>query len=100
MHLSVPKQVYGDLVSNGKNSSLVHGIVPLFGFAVARFFARITTFALMIHEHAINVKHFLRKIAKNVKTGSSLATFAFFVNVFLRKIVKSVEFTRKIAKNV
>ena len=60
MHLSVPKQVYGDLVSNGIINSLAHGIVPLFGFdfAVARFFARVTTFALMIHEHARNVKHF------------------------------------------
>ena len=72
MHLSVPKQVYGDLVSNGKNNSLIHGIVPLFGFAVARFFARITTFALMIHEHAINVKHFFRE---NWWKCSQLTTF-------------------------
>ena len=94
----MPKQVYGDLGSNGRINSLIHGIVPLFGFAVAFFFARSTTFALMIHKNAINVKHFLRKIAKNVKTDAILANVAFFVNVFLRKIVKSVEFTRKIAK--
>ena len=100
MHLSVPKQVYGDLISNGIQNSLVHGIVPLFGFAVARFFTRVTTFALMIHENVENVKHFCEKIAKNVKTGFIFANSAFFVNVFLRKIVKSVKFTRKIDKNI
>ena len=61
MHLAVPRQVYGDLFSDGKNNSLVHGIVPSFGFAVARFFAHLTTFALIISENAINVKHFLAK---------------------------------------
>ena len=66
------------------------GIVPLFGFAVARFFARITTFALMIHEHAINVKHFLRKIVEMFTINHILQEFRFFVNVFLRKIVKNV----------
>ena len=92
MHLSVPKQVYGDLFRNGRINSLVHGIVPLFGFglAVARFFARITTFALMIHEHAINVKHFLRKIVEMFTINHILQEFRFFVNVFLRKIVKNV----------
>ena len=92
MHLSVPKQVYGDLGSNGRINSLVHGIVPLFGFAlaVARFFARITTLALMIHEHAINVKHLLRKIVEMFTINHILQEFRFFVNVFLRKIVKNV----------
>ena len=108
MHLSVPKQVYGDLVSNGRINSLVHGIVPLFGFglAVARFFARITTFALMINEHAINVKHFLRKIvkpveftrkfAKNVKTSAILANVAFFVNVFCKENCEKFKLSQKI----
>ena len=88
----MPKQVYGDLISNGKNNSLVHGIVPLFGFglAVARFFARFTTFALMINENAINVKHFLRKIVEILTINHILQEFRFFVNVFLRKIVKNV----------
>ena len=92
MHLAVPKKVYGDLVRNGIINSLVHGIVPLFGFglAVARFFARFTTFALMIHEHAINVKHFSRKIVEMFTINHILHEFRFFVNVFLRKIVKNV----------
>ena len=85
----MPKQVYGDLFRNGKINSLVHGIVPLFGFAAARFFARITTFALMIHEHAINVKHFPRKIVEMLTINHILHEFRFFVNVFLRKIVKN-----------
>ena len=67
---------------------------------VARFFARFTTFSLMIHEHAKNVKHFLRKIVEMLTIHFILHDLRFFVNVFLRKIVKSVEFARKIAKNV
>ena len=72
-----------------------------FSLMVARFFrAHFTTFALIIHKNVKNVKFFCEKIAKNVKTGPILATFAFFVNVFLRKIEKTVKFARKIAKNV
>ena len=61
-----------------------------FSLAVARFFARITTFALMINEHAINVKHFLRRIVEMFTINHILDEFRFFVNVFLRKIAKNV----------
>ena len=88
MHLSVPKQVYGDLISNEKNNSLIHGIVPLFGFslAVARFFrAHLTMFALMIHEHAINVKHFFAKNRGNVDNSFYFTRFAVFCQRFSAK---------------
>ena len=67
---------------------------------MARFLrAHLTTFALMIPENAINVKHFLRKIAKMFTINHILHEFRFFVKLFLRKIVKTVTFTRKIVKN-
>ena len=53
----------------------------------------------MIHENAINVKHFSRKIVEMLTSNHILYEFRFFVNVFLRKIVKTVKFTRKIDKN-
>ena len=62
------------------------------------FFVRVTTFALMINEHAINVKHFSLRIAKNVKTGFILATFAFFVNVFSEKSKKNANYREKLPK--
>ena len=42
---------------------------------------------------------FLRKIAKMFTINYILHEFRFFVNVFLRKIVKTVIFSRKIDKN-
>ena len=71
-----------------------------FSLAVARFFrAHLTAFAFIILENAINVKHFLRKIAKMLTINHILHEFRFFVTVFLRKIVKTVTFSRKIDKN-
>ena len=54
----------------------------------------------MINEHAINVKHFFRNIAKNVKTGSILANVAFFVNVFSEKSQKNANYLEKLPKMV
>ena len=65
----------------------------------AFFRAHLTTFALMIPENAINVKHFSRKIVEMLTSNHILYEFRFFVNVFLRKIVKTVTFTREIDKN-
>ncbi len=42
---------------------------------------------------------FLRKIAKMFTINYILHEFRFFVTVFLRKIKKTVTFTRKIDKN-
>ena len=105
MHLTVPKQVYGDLFSNGINNSLVHGVVPRsakfadFSLAVARFFAHLTTFAFMIHKKCNKCQTFFAKIAKMFTINHILHEFRFFVTVFLRKIVKTVKFTRKVDKN-
>ena len=41
---------------------------------------------------------FLRKIAKNVKTGSILANVAFFVNVFSEKSQKNANYREKLPK--
>ena len=71
-----------------------------FGLAVARFFARLTTFALVIQKNAINVKLFCEKSPKMFTINHILHEFRFFVTVFLRKIKKTVKFTRKIDKNV
>lgn len=45
-------------------------------------------FAKIIHNFANHVNIFLRKIAKNSKTGFILANFAFFVNIFREKYEK------------
>ena len=103
LHLAGPGQVYGDLGSNGKNNSLVHGIVPLFGFSlrVARFFRA--------HHHVcINYTRkrgkcqifFCEKIAKNVKTGAILANFSFFVKFFAGKSRKVSNSREKLPKMV
>ena len=43
---------------------------------------------------------FLRKIAKMFTINYILHEFRFFVKLFLRKIVKTVKFTRKIDKKL
>ncbi len=42
---------------------------------------------------------FLRKIVKMFTINYILHEFRIFVNIFLRKIVKTVKFTRKVDKN-
>ena len=53
---------------------------------MARFFARVTTFAFIIQKNAIMSNIFLRKIAKMLTINHILHEFRFFVKLFLKKI--------------
>ena len=64
----------------------------------AFFLALTTLLTLIIHGNIKNVKLFLRKIVKMFTINHILHEFRFFVTVFLRKIVKTVKFTRKVDK--
>ena len=54
---------------------------------------------LLYTKTQINVKHFFAKSVKMLTINHILHEFRFFVTIFLRKIVKTVTFSRKIDKN-
>ena len=95
-----PGQIYGDLVSNGFASARFHFCRSSFNHGLRwRVFSALTTLlTLIIYGNIKNVKLFLRKIVKMFTINHILHEFRFFVTVFLRKIVKTVKFTRKVDK--
>ena len=95
MHLAVPRQVYGDLFSNGIIlHSLIHGVVPRsVKFAVARFFARISPrLHLLYTKNANKCQTFLRKIAKMFTINLIIRELTFFSTFFCKQSEKKVIF--------
>ncbi|RKU31496.1 hypothetical protein C6495_12485 [Candidatus Poribacteria bacterium] len=64
----------------------------------AFFLALTTLLTLIIYGNIKNVNFFCEKIAKNVKTGSILAHFSFFVKFFARKMRKMSNSREKLSK--
>ena len=101
LRIAGPGQIYGDLVSNGFASARFHFCRSSFNHGLRwRVFFRVHHHVCINDTRKCNkCQTFFAKSVKMLTINHILHEFRIFVNIFLRKIVKTVTFTRKVDKN-